>query len=148
MLDHPNIVKFLGACCKPPKLCFVMELLEVSLYELLHKSNQYLDYVCLVKMAVRIVWAGVVCATMWWLFAHSSSSAVWFVVLCCRWVLLMLVVQANAAAGMAYLHSLSPPIIHRCVYALGAGAVQVRMQVQVHGDTDFFLPRFCAGAAI
>lgn len=71
MLDHPNVVKFIGACCKPPKLCFVMELLDTSLYELLHKSNTYYDYVALAAMAT------------------------------------------DAAAGMAYLHGLSPPIIHR-----------------------------------
>ena len=53
MLDHRNVVKFLGACCKPPKLCFVMELLDTSLYELLHKSDGFYDYATLVAMAVR-----------------------------------------------------------------------------------------------
>lgn len=71
MLHHPNVVKFLGACCKPPKLCFVMELLDQSLYELLHKSRKFYNYQDLVNMAV------------------------------------------DAACGMAYLHNLSPPIIHR-----------------------------------
>lgn len=70
-LDHPNVVKFLGACCKPPKLCFVMELLDMSLYELLHKSTTFLDYQTLAKLA------------------------------------------AETAAGMDYLHTLKPPIVHR-----------------------------------
>ena len=31
-VKHSNIVKFLGACMKPPNLCFVMEMCECSLY--------------------------------------------------------------------------------------------------------------------
>eukprot|EP00607_Mallomonas_marina_P010692 CAMPEP_0182421992 /NCGR_PEP_ID=MMETSP1167-20130531/7586_1 /TAXON_ID=2988 /ORGANISM="Mallomonas Sp, Strain CCMP3275" /LENGTH=313 /DNA_ID=CAMNT_0024599681 /DNA_START=112 /DNA_END=1053 /DNA_ORIENTATION=- len=35
-LKHSNIVEFLGACMTPPNLCFVMEVCEDSLYQLLH----------------------------------------------------------------------------------------------------------------
>lgn len=58
MLHHPNVVKFLGACCKPPKLCFVMELLDQSLYELLHKSRKFYNYQDLVNMAVSVLILG------------------------------------------------------------------------------------------
>lgn len=35
-VKHSNIVSFLGACMTPPDLCFVMELCEDSLFQLLH----------------------------------------------------------------------------------------------------------------
>ena len=35
-VKHSNIVHFLGACMTPPNLCFVMEMCECSLYQLLH----------------------------------------------------------------------------------------------------------------
>jgi serine/threonine protein kinase len=35
-VKHSNIVSFLGACMTPPNLCFVMEMCECSLYQLLH----------------------------------------------------------------------------------------------------------------
>lgn len=35
-VEHSNIVKFLGACMTPPNLCFIMELCETSLFNLLH----------------------------------------------------------------------------------------------------------------
>ena len=35
-LEHPNIVKFIGACVKTPNLCIVMEYMETSLYDALH----------------------------------------------------------------------------------------------------------------
>ena len=38
-LHHPNIVAFFGACTVPPNLCFVMELCEMSLYQLLHQPG-------------------------------------------------------------------------------------------------------------
>jgi serine/threonine protein kinase len=38
-VDHSNIVKFLGACMTPPNLCFIMELCECSLYDMLHKDR-------------------------------------------------------------------------------------------------------------
>ncbi len=35
-VKHSNIVKFMGACMVPPNLCFIMELCECSVYQLLH----------------------------------------------------------------------------------------------------------------
>lgn len=35
-VQHSNIVKFLGACMTPPNLCFIMELCDTSLFNLLH----------------------------------------------------------------------------------------------------------------
>lgn len=35
-LKHSNIVSFMGACMVPPNLCFIMELCECSVYQMLH----------------------------------------------------------------------------------------------------------------
>ena len=35
-LDHPNIIKFLGACIVTPNICMVMEYMEASLYDKIH----------------------------------------------------------------------------------------------------------------
>ncbi|XP_063438657.1 uncharacterized protein LOC134719596 [Mytilus trossulus] len=35
-LDHPNVVKFIGACVIPNDLCIVMEYMQMSLFEALH----------------------------------------------------------------------------------------------------------------
>lgn len=35
-LDHPNIVKFIGACVERPNLAIVMEYMQMSLYDALH----------------------------------------------------------------------------------------------------------------
>lgn len=34
--QHPNIVRLLAACLKPPRLCLVMELMDTSLERLVH----------------------------------------------------------------------------------------------------------------
>lgn len=36
---HDNVVQLLGACARPPKLCFVMELCGSSVYHLLHLTR-------------------------------------------------------------------------------------------------------------
>ena len=38
-VKHSNIVQFLGACMTPPNLCFVMEMCNCSLYNLLHEER-------------------------------------------------------------------------------------------------------------
>eukprot|EP01006_Ploeotia_vitrea_P011275 TRINITY_DN30007_c0_g1_i1.p2 TRINITY_DN30007_c0_g1~~TRINITY_DN30007_c0_g1_i1.p2 ORF type:complete len:302 (-),score=8.27 TRINITY_DN30007_c0_g1_i1:1123-2028(-) len=42
-LKHSNIVTFLGACMTPPNLCFVMELCDCSVFEMLHVNREYID---------------------------------------------------------------------------------------------------------
>ncbi|XP_021351235.1 serine/threonine-protein kinase HT1-like [Mizuhopecten yessoensis] len=37
-LDHPNIVKFVGACCVTPNIAIVMEFMESCLFQILHMS--------------------------------------------------------------------------------------------------------------
>jgi serine/threonine protein kinase len=39
-LQHPNIVRLYGACMKAPNLCIVMELCEMSMFQLLHQTSQ------------------------------------------------------------------------------------------------------------
>ncbi|XP_064620718.1 probable serine/threonine-protein kinase roco5 [Lineus longissimus] len=39
MLDHPNIVKFLGACVVTPKVAIVMEYMEKSLFQKIHMED-------------------------------------------------------------------------------------------------------------
>lgn len=49
-LNHPRIVKLLGACVRAPKMCFIMELCPSSLFKLLHETRarltdqQRIDY--------------------------------------------------------------------------------------------------------
>ncbi|XP_045184698.2 uncharacterized protein LOC123542769 [Mercenaria mercenaria] len=38
-LEHPNIVKFIGACTEVPNICIVMEYMQMSLYEAIHVRN-------------------------------------------------------------------------------------------------------------
>lgn len=49
-LQHSNIVKFLGANLTPPNLCFVMELCETSLFDILHIRREHLS----IEESVRI----------------------------------------------------------------------------------------------
>jgi len=43
-LDHPNIVKFIGACLKTPNLCIVMEYMQTCLYTALYMSDQDIEF--------------------------------------------------------------------------------------------------------
>lgn len=52
-LDHPNVVKFLGACVKPPNMCIVMELCQYSMFHLLHNTRTPLPQETLVDMAAQ-----------------------------------------------------------------------------------------------
>jgi serine/threonine protein kinase len=59
-VNHSNIVEFLGACMTPPNLCFIMELCESSLFNILHVDRIKLSYVekyqaavcCLVRWGI------------------------------------------------------------------------------------------------
>lgn len=54
-VSHSNIVKFLGACMKPPNLCFIMELCDTSLFNLLHVKRINLSQMETFQAAVRIM---------------------------------------------------------------------------------------------
>ncbi|KAH9088299.1 hypothetical protein LEN26_019533 [Aphanomyces euteiches] len=54
-LNHPNVVAFIGACLEAPNLCFVMELCTMSMYELLHTTNDPISVASLVTMATQVV---------------------------------------------------------------------------------------------
>ncbi|MEW8546843.1 MAG: protein kinase [Candidatus Thiodiazotropha sp.] len=43
-LDHPNIVRFVGACVKTPNLAIVMEYMRMSLFDALHVENDSVDF--------------------------------------------------------------------------------------------------------
>uniref|UniRef100_A0A6A7GAJ4 non-specific serine/threonine protein kinase n=1 Tax=Hirondellea gigas TaxID=1518452 RepID=A0A6A7GAJ4_9CRUS len=51
-LQHANITMFMGACTVPPHLCLVTELLEMSLFDLLHNTSIPLPWRIKVKMAL------------------------------------------------------------------------------------------------
>ena len=51
-LNHPNVVDFYGACMKAPNLCFVMELCEMSLFTMLHRTTYELGPKRLTNMLV------------------------------------------------------------------------------------------------
>ena len=71
-LSHPNVVDFYGACLKPPDLCFIMELCDCSLYDILHNNN---------TNAFTL---------------HRRIS------MC-----------LDIAAGLKYLHDMTPAVVHR-----------------------------------
>jgi serine/threonine protein kinase len=43
-LDHPNIVKFIGACIEKPNLCIVMEYMQMTLYDALHVKDDTINF--------------------------------------------------------------------------------------------------------
>jgi serine/threonine protein kinase len=50
-LDHPNIIRLLGASLVPPKLCIVMELCGPSLHKLVHQSAERFDHIRRLQIA-------------------------------------------------------------------------------------------------
>lgn len=53
-VKHTNIVQFLGACMTPPNLCFVMEMCQASLFNLIHVERVRFDDRDITKHAVEI----------------------------------------------------------------------------------------------
>lgn len=52
-LQHPNILRFLGACTKPPSLMIITEFMaRGTLFELLHQSNTKVTWAMRKKMAL------------------------------------------------------------------------------------------------
>ena len=43
-LDHPNIVRFIGACVKTPNLAIVMEYMRMSIFDALYVENNSIDF--------------------------------------------------------------------------------------------------------
>ncbi|GIL71064.1 hypothetical protein Vretifemale_1489, partial [Volvox reticuliferus] len=53
--QHPNVVRLLAACLKPPRLCLVMELMDTSLERLIHgKSGELLPLPMVLHIAADI----------------------------------------------------------------------------------------------
>jgi serine/threonine protein kinase len=106
-LDHPNIVRFLGACVRPPKMCFVMELCRQSLFKLLHESKTPLSEQKLVDYAV---WYWLLNVTPILLRAEAFRSRA-------RTAAGAVTgtpdPQTDIADGLTYLHARRPPLIHR-----------------------------------
>lgn len=115
-LQHPNIVGLVGACLEPPNLCMVMELCDRSLHHALHNTNVFYSAQQLTRLAVGL-FSRVQCIDLMAKLKRCSYS------FC----------QGDIAAGMCYLHSLSPAVIHRCV------TVNFRLQTLssiLHLDSD------------
>lgn len=53
-LKHSNIVEFIGACMTPPNLCYVMELCDSSLFQLLHVDKVQLSDYDIIQIAIDI----------------------------------------------------------------------------------------------
>lgn len=56
-VNHSNIVKFIGACMTPPNLCFVMELCDKSVFEMLHVFKENITENEIIKIALDIGYA-------------------------------------------------------------------------------------------
>lgn len=65
-LSHPNILRFCGACTRPPHLIIITEFCgRGTLFDYLHKENHRLSWELFIKMAVDL------CQGM--MFLHSSN---------------------------------------------------------------------------
>ncbi|ERN16030.1 hypothetical protein AMTRI_Chr11g94780 [Amborella trichopoda] len=54
-VQHRNVVRFVGACTKPPQLCIVTEFMSGgSLYDFLHKHQNILELSFLLKFAIDV----------------------------------------------------------------------------------------------
>ncbi|XP_047949729.1 probable serine/threonine-protein kinase SIS8 [Salvia hispanica] len=76
-LRHPNVILFLGACMKPPRLSLVTEYMEMgSLYYLIHLSGQKnkLSWRRRIKM-LRDICRGLMCIHRMKIIHHDLKSA-------------------------------------------------------------------------
>ncbi|WOL15548.1 serine/threonine-protein kinase STY46-like [Canna indica] len=54
-VQHDNVVRFIGACTKPPQYCIVTEYMhEGNLYDYLHKHHNVLELSMLLKFAIDV----------------------------------------------------------------------------------------------
>ncbi|KAJ1436336.1 Serine-threonine/tyrosine-protein kinase, catalytic domain [Sesbania bispinosa] len=52
---HKNVVQFIGACTKPPRLCIVTEFMSGgSVYDYLHKQRGFFKFPTLLKVAIDV----------------------------------------------------------------------------------------------
>lgn len=56
-LDHSNIVQFKGACVTPPNMCFVMEMCDSNLDQMLHVERDPISDYDKIQMAIDIAQA-------------------------------------------------------------------------------------------
>nr|CAB3463152.1 unnamed protein product [Digitaria exilis] len=55
-VQHTNVVRFIGACTKPPQFCIITEYMSGgSLYDFVHKQHNVLNLTTLLKFAVDVV---------------------------------------------------------------------------------------------
>lgn len=78
VLNHPNIVRFYGMCIAPPTICFVFQLCQGSLADLLASQVRRQN-------------------------THPARQQ----------LLISVGYMLDAARAVAYLHSFSPPFVHR-----------------------------------
>jgi serine/threonine protein kinase len=67
-VKHSNIVTFLGACMTPPNLCFIMELCDTSLFNMLHVDR--------VKMSTATKFSAAIDIASAMEYLHALSPAV------------------------------------------------------------------------
>ncbi|CAN6344490.1 unnamed protein product [Urochloa humidicola] len=54
-VQHTNVVRFIGACTKPPQFCIITEYMSGgSLYDFVHKQHNVLNLTTLLKFAVDV----------------------------------------------------------------------------------------------
>jgi serine/threonine-protein kinase TNNI3K len=54
-VNHENILRFYGACTKHPYYCIITEYMPGgNLYDFLHKHNNFLDLITILKIAISI----------------------------------------------------------------------------------------------
>ncbi|KAL6642304.1 hypothetical protein ACP70R_020485 [Stipagrostis hirtigluma subsp. patula] len=54
-VQHTNVVRFIGACTKPPQFCIITEYMSGgSLYDFVHKQHNVLELTTLLKFAVDV----------------------------------------------------------------------------------------------
>ncbi|XP_042413886.1 serine/threonine-protein kinase STY46-like isoform X5 [Zingiber officinale] len=54
-VQHENVVRFVGACTKPPQLCIVTEYMQGgNLYDYLHKQHNILELSMLLKISIDV----------------------------------------------------------------------------------------------
>ncbi|KAK3139388.1 hypothetical protein QOZ80_5AG0382470 [Eleusine coracana subsp. coracana] len=54
-VQHTNVVRFIGACTKPPQFCIITEYMSGgSLYDFVHKQHNILELTTLLKFAVDV----------------------------------------------------------------------------------------------